>query len=672
MVFRGLRALVSGLFLGSAMAAAVPLQAQAQSGESAEQLAARFGALEDITQISLSPDGTKIAFISPRKGGRVLEVANLAEGGFPTAITSVPSEEGELRFCKWSTNARLVCQVHYIVDYAGQLVSFTRIFGLDDDGKNATLLSNTQSLRARTFFQNGGSVIDWDVEGEPGRVLMTKVFVPENTIGTRLANEEEGLGVEMVDTIKGRRHRVEKPDEFATGYITDGHGTIRVKSRQQTGATGLLKPSEDFFYRTPGDWEWQWLSSWGGPQEAGVLSFEPLAVDGKSNRAFGWAWENGHRGLYAVALDGSLTREKLFAADDVDIDGLIRIGRDNRVVGLSYARERREQVYFDPEMGALSKALAGALPGEVAVRVVDADREEKNLLLRVTGDTEPGMLYLFNKAERRLEEVLPVRPKLVDLALAPMKPVMFPAGDGVQIPGYLTLPPGSTGRDLPAIVMPHGGPSARDEWGFDWMVQFFAARGFAVLQPNYRGSAGYGSEWYKENGFKSWKTAIGDVNDAGRWLVAQGIAAPDKLAIFGWSYGGYAALQSGVLDPDLFKAVVAVAPVTDFEILRSEAEGFTNAALVREEIGSGPHLREGSPAQNADKIKAPVLLFHGTLDQNVGVRESQVMAKKLQQAGKSVRYVEFDGLDHFLYSSEARTQLLADSDAFLHTQLKLD
>jgi dipeptidyl aminopeptidase/acylaminoacyl peptidase len=230
---------------------------------------------------------------------------------------------------------------------------------------------------------------------------------------------------------------------------------------------------------------------------------------------------------------------------------------------------------------------------------------------------------------------------------------------------------GSAGKGIPAIVMPHGGPSSRDEWGFDWLVQFYAARGFAVIQPNYRGSAGYGSAWYQKNGFQSWRTAIGDVNDAGRWLVSEGIAAPDKLAIVGWSYGGYAALQSSALDPDLFKAIVAIAPVTDLERLRTESSRYTSGKLVSKFIGEGTHVREGSPAQNAAKFKAPVLLFHGDLDQNVDVAESRYMASRLKAAGKAVTYVEFPDLDHSLPSTAARTRLLSESDAFLRNALGL-
>jgi dipeptidyl aminopeptidase/acylaminoacyl peptidase len=239
------------------------------------------------------------------------------------------------------------------------------------------------------------------------------------------------------------------------------------------------------------------------------------------------------------------------------------------------------------------------------------------------------------------------------------------------IPAYLTLPPGGAGKNLAAIVMPHGGPGDRDEWGFDWLSQFYANRGYAVLQPEFRGSSGYGQAWFQKNGFRSWQTAVRDIDDAGRYLQSAGIAAPGKLAIVGWSYGGYAALQSGVFDPDLFKAIVAIAPVTDVETLRSESRGFTNSALVDRFIGHGPHVQAGSPAQNVARIKAPVLLFHGDRDQNVGVGESRMMAARLKSAGKSVDYVEFKGLDHQLSDDDARADLLERSDAFLRKALAL-
>ena len=234
-----------------------------------------------------------------------------------------------------------------------------------------------------------------------------------------------------------------------------------------------------------------------------------------------------------------------------------------------------------------------------------------------------------------------------------------------MVPGYLTLPPGrSDAKGLPGIVLPHGGPSARDEWGFDWLAQYFAQSGYAVLQPNYRGSSGYGDQWYQNNGFQSWRIAVGDVTDAGRWLVKEG-ADPAKLSIVGWSYGGYAALQSGVLAPDLFKSIVAIAPVTDLAQLKDEAMRDGSARIEGKFIGTGPHLREGSPAQNAAAIRAPVLMFHGTLDQNVAIAQSRTMKRALEGAGKRVELVEYPDLAHSLEASEARTEMLRKISAFL-------
>jgi dipeptidyl aminopeptidase/acylaminoacyl peptidase len=219
--------------------------------------------------------------------------------------------------------------------------------------------------------------------------------------------------------------------------------------------------------------------------------------------------------------------------------------------------------------------------------------------------------------------------------------------------------------------MPHGGPASRDDWGFDYFAQFFAQRGFVVLQPNFRGSAGYGDQWFVQNGYQSWKIAIGDICDGGRWLVKQGIADPSKLGIVGWSYGGYAALQVNVLDPDLFKAVVAVAPVADLALYKDEAMAYTNWEIKAAYIGSGPHIKEGSPAQNAQAFKAPVLMFHGTMDLNVDVDQSRRMDKELRSAGKSSELIVYPDLDHGLRDETARADMLRKSDAFLRKNLKL-
>ncbi|MBF6603147.1 MAG: S9 family peptidase, partial [Sphingorhabdus sp.] len=327
--------------------------------------------------------------------------------------------------------------------------------------------------------------------------------------------------------------------------------------------------------------------------------------------------------------------------------------------------EKRQAVYFDTELSKLATALSNALGDGKSINFVDSSQDESKLLIWAGADTDPGQYFLFDKNSKEMKPLLGVRPLVEKQKLAISEPVSYPAADGTMIPAYLTLPPDGSNNNIPAIVMPHGGPTARDEWGFDWMAQFFANQGFAVIQPNFRGSSGYGDDWYHKNGFQGWETAIGDVSDAGRWLVSQGIAKPSALSIVGWSYGGYAALQSAVLAPDLFKAVVAIAPVTDLALLKSESRRYYSGAITRDFIGSGPHIKEGSPAQNAATIKAPVLLFHGDYDQNVNVKQSRLMVNKLKDNGKSVQYFEYPKLAHSLHDSEVRAEMLQKSLDFL-------
>jgi dipeptidyl aminopeptidase/acylaminoacyl peptidase len=450
----------------------------------------------------------------------------------------------------------------------------------------------------------------------------------------------------------------------ALGYFTDGRGNLRIMATLGTvGATGQDSRRIAWFYRPQGSRTWERLGETDRLTDDG---FRPVAVDPERNLAYGFRKHHGRQALYTMALDGTGALSLLFAHPEVDVDGLVRIGRDRRVVGATFATDRREVAYFDPEIERLKTALARALPGNPGIWVIDSSLDGRRLLLEASKDRDPGVTYILDRDTNRLQTFLVTHPALEGLQLAEMRPVTYRAADGTAIPAYLTLPPGkASAKGLPAIVLPHGGPSARDEWGFDWLPQYFAARGYAVLQPNFRGSAGYGEEWLQVNGFQSWRTAIGDVADAGRWLVAEGIADPKRLAIVGWSYGGYAALQSAVTDPDLFRAVVAIAPVTDLALLIEERRGWSDRAITRDFIGTGPHLREGSPAQNADRIRVPVLMFHGTHDRNVGVGQSRLMASRLQRAGVPHELVIFDRLDHQLPDSDVRARLLRESDAFL-------
>jgi len=629
-----------------------------------------FGARESVQQISLSPSGNKLAYIAPGPGpATIVYTVDVKNGGMPVKAATASGDPERLTSCTWVSEERLVCTLYGVVkEGEGAILPFSRIVAVDADGANVKLLSLRERSDAAYVNYGGGDVIDW-LPAEDGAVLMGRYYVPEERSGqgTRLEDKREGYAVDRVDTRTLASKSLESPKKQAAEYISDGRGNIRIMGiNDVAGATGYDSGKTRYFYRTKTDREWKLIGVYDGNAETG---FNPYAVDADLDIAYGFKKRDGRWALHSYALDGSGREALIYAHPQVDVDGLIRIGRTRRVVGASFATDKRGAVYFDKKLEALAASLSKALPGLPLVQFTDSSLDGNKLLIWAGSDTDPGRYYIFDKAAQKLDEIMLSRPQLEGATLAQVKPITFKAADGTGIPAYLTLPAGSDGKNLPAIVMPHGGPGSRDEWGFDWLSQYYASRGYAVLQPNFRGSAGYGDAWFQNNGFQSWRTAIGDVNDGGRWLVSQGIGDPAKLAIVGWSYGGYAALQSAVLDPDLFKAIVAVAPVTDLAMLSSRSRRFSNYRIVRDFIGSGPHVREGSPAQNASRIKAPVLMFHGTLDTNVDIAHSRLMAEKLGGAGKTKELVVYPKLDHYLDDAAARTDMLRKSDAFLRASM---
>lgn len=644
-------------------AAVLPATAYAQSRD-----AVRFGARETVRDVSISPDGKRVAMVvtsGPRGAGLV--VVDTANGNMKPLL-NYPGNEAKLESCSWSTSERLVCTIWAAVNERGRMFAITRLIAINADGSGTKELSAPQ--RTGQLYERfyGGSVLDWLPDENGSAVLMLRYFVPEANTGKLVAQSREGLGVERVDTVSLKRTIVEPPRETGSDFITDGHGTVRIFGVRPSLGTGYSGNEIVYKYRRPDSSTWEDLSTvkLAGYKYSGFI---PYAVDRELNVAYGFDQLNGRQALFKVALDGSLKRELVLAHDKVDVDDLVRIGRQQRVVGAVVTTERREILYSDPQIKALAGQLAKALTGLPMVAMQDSSLDEKKLIVFAGSDVNPGGYFLLDRTTKQMAEVAPVRPDLQGVKLAPMKAITYKAADGTDVPAYLTVPLGSEGKKVPAIVLPHGGPSARDTWGFDWIAQFFAARGYAVIQPNYRGSSGYGDSWFKDNGFRSWKIAMSDVNDAGRWLVSQGITSPDKLAIVGWSYGGYAALQANVLDPDLFKATVAIAPVTDLGQLRDDLKLTTGDQEIKDLIGDGALWDAASPARNAARIKTPVLLFHGDEDMNVAIAQSRTMASKLKGAGKQVELIEYKGLAHQLDDGTVRAGMLDKIDTFLRTTM---
>jgi dipeptidyl aminopeptidase/acylaminoacyl peptidase len=625
---------------------------EAQTAHTLAEDAKAFGAREAVRSADLSADGTQILYLTPGAGRQtVAMISNIITGKSESVIASGGNPES-LSWCRFVAAQRAVCRYWGTVDRAGILIGAGRLLASDVNSGNIKLLGQRESAYDEYLRQFDGSVIDW-LDSNSGSVLMARVYVPEaGRTGSHIAKTKKGLGVDQIDTVTLRTKTVEPANDEASGYYTDGRGNVRMKSAVQTGPDGLTGKIK-YWYRRPGSREWETLVNYHEFED-----FTPLAIDADVNALYALKKKGGRYALYTIKLDGTLAERLVAEHPRVDIDDVVRFGDGQRVIGYRYAEEESKTVYFDPEFKALGASLSKALPNLPIISFVDSSSDGRKLLIFAGSDRDPGRYYLFDRDKKALNELMLERPELEGRTLAEVKPVTVTAADGTPIPAYLTLPPGKEPKGLPAIVLPHGGPSARDYWGFDWLAQFLAARGYAVLQPNYRGSAGYGDAWLKDNGFKSWRTSIGDITASARWLASQGIADPNKLAILGWSYGGYAALQSAATEPSLFKAVVAVAPVTDLSLLKEESRNYANRRIVEDFVGSGPHVAEGSPLRKAAAITAPVLLVHGDLDTNVRISHAEKMDSALRSAGKQSEFLKFKGLDHQLVDPAARTEML--------------
>jgi dipeptidyl aminopeptidase/acylaminoacyl peptidase len=610
-------------------------------------LSAAFGAREGVREVSLSPDGKQIAFMGPLEGqGSGLYVAPTDGSAKPRRIAVASGAPERLGDCAWVNSERLACSVYGVAKKAGFTVGFDRLM----------LLAVNPSEKNKPEMIGGAGLLR-SVQDDPNSVLLTRIYFRQGV---------PFLCISRMDTRNGAERSVDCHGDQSVAVVTESDGRIRaIGFRKVRGMTYMDTGEITWRYLPRGSTEMKPFGVYNGWTRDG---FRPVAIDAEADMAWGYAKHEGRIAVFTRLLAEPNDETLIFSHPQVDVGGLISIGAARRVIGAWYTTDRRHVEYFDPKLKALAASLSKAVANLPVIDILDSSADEQKLLIRASSDVDAGRYFLLDRATKQMRILLQSRPELDGVRLAPMKPVSYVARDGTAIPGYLTLPNGGT-KNLRTIVLPHGGPSARDDWGFDWMAQYYAAQGYAVLQPNFRGSAGYGDSFMPLEGFRKWRTAIGDITDGARWLVAQGIADPERLVIVGWSYGGYAALQAAATEPDLFKSVVAIAPVTDLKRVLAENQGWSNHALMRDFLGSGSALNGASPAELADRIVAPVMLVHGKLDQNVAYSQSERMAARLKDAGRTPKFISFDKLDHQIDDAAARAQMLKESEAFLRASI---
>ena len=643
--------IVLGIFAGMGPAAAADIA----------ELAKEYGAREAASRMRMSPSGDKVLyFTAAGTQGTAVVVADVATGATKVILSSDKATVVPYH-CDWKSEQRIICAVYLIHDAGAQRMSFRRSLSIAADGSSRVELGQRVTDRTIGIDQSGASVIDW-LPDDPDNVLMAVNLATQSNIGSNISAKSGGLSVQRVNVNTGRMVQVERANPMATAFGSDNQGRVRFLAMVESADTGYVRDSIRYFTRSKDGGDWRPVAR---DTISGQSRYTYLGFDASGESILAARPKDGRTALFRDPVEPGATGELLFAHPYVDVDEVLRIGKMRRPVAAVFTVDATEYAFFDTLLDRRSKALSAALPGRPPVTILDESWDAKRNLVFAGGVSDPGSYYRYDVDTRKLEALMPVRAAVSNRPAAVQTSVRFKAADGVEVPAYLTVPPGAAVAGRPAIVMPHGGPASRDTLGYDWLAQYFAQLGYVVLQPNFRGSAGYGEAWYAANGFKSWPLAIGDVNAGAKWLVSQGLADPQKLAIFGWSYGGYAALQANVVEPGLYKAVVAVAPVTDLAQLKREAKDYTNYTVVANEIGSGPHVVAGSPAQNAERFKAPVLIFHGDRDLNVDIAQSRTMDAALARAGKSHRLVVYPGLAHSLNDSGARADMLQQSAEFL-------
>jgi dipeptidyl aminopeptidase/acylaminoacyl peptidase len=355
----------------------------------------------------------------------------------------------------------------------------------------------------------------------------------------------------------------------------------------------------------------------------------------------------------------------------LDVDSILTDPLTLAPAGAAVGGASQPVTWFDAALAKRVGALERSFRGQ-RVAIASRSADGMRVIATVDSPSRPPVHYLVDFAKGGADIVGESYPQLAQAALGDVSVFEYKARDDYPLVAYLTLPPGREAQKLPLVVLPHGGPESRDDHAFDWLAQFLATRGYAVVQPQFRGSTGFG-EAHRLAGYRQWgKRMQDDVSDAVAALVGKGIADAGKTCIVGWSYGGYSALAGAAFTPELYACAASIAGVSDLPTMvgQERADGGDESNAVnywKDHIGSqyDEAVIAASPARAAGNVRAPVLLLHGKSDTVVPVIQSRLMDQALRKAGKTVTLVEIDGEDHYMSMSETRVRMLRELEAFL-------
>lgn len=608
-----------------------------------------FGALPEIMNARLSPNGKQIAYISADDDR--LGISVMPRGASDRARAVKLPIDGDVLWVQWANDARLLAGINLTYARDDTAGAETRLLSLPlRGGKSVVLDDRPVGLTTDTQFQP--NIID------------TLYRDPEHVLIEMETDGKKGFSVYKVNIFDGERTRVEKGNSKTVQWITDSDGAVRMRIDLDDTKTKVSMRRES-------------RSRWREIIDFDVLkdpSFAPLSFSAsKRGRIYILSNRNGRQAVFEYNTQRKKFGDELYSHPVVDLEGIITGQPKDRIIGYTYVVDTPTFEFVDERRSSMARSVNALLLG-TSNAIVSSSNDGRYHIIRSSGPQHAPLFHTWDAKAVRLDRFAESYPELSAGVLSPVIPMSYRARDGLRIRGYLTLPRGAryptrTDRKWPLVVLPHGGPSARDVVTFDFMSQFFASRGWAVFQMNFRGSTGYGRA-FEEAGFKQWGQAMqNDITDGVRYLIAESFADPDRICVVGASYGGYAALMGAVKTPDLYQCAVSIAGVSDVHAyvtsLKSSRTYALNAPRIGDPVDDEEMLKEHSPLYRADEIKIPVLLLHGTLDETVKVSQSEQMAARLSAAGKNYRYVPLVDGDHYLRREGHRVTILKEAEALL-------
>ena len=626
--------IVMGVAAGGATAQAVkPPPVEAFAGPA-------FG-----TGVQLSPSGTHVSYFAPVNGERHLIIASLQRGSSEKPVI-IPPGKFQFGWAEWVNDRTLIFQLVGLDSYDSVGLSrraparFARLGAVERDGSNLRVLYEPKLDTARLL-------------GSTGSIIQ---FIDDETVMIAAPDDREQI-VGKLNVYTGRLERVDRIRTTGLGLLPDPSGKMRLASRVMRNDN-----TTRYLFRDGPQSEFKEISRSVLDQEEG---FVPLGFGKDDTLYVASDHETGFGQVYKFNLATLTFGEKVLSDPKVDVGSPIL--QRGAVVGISYTRDLPVNVWFDPAIQRLQEAIDKAVPESTEV-IADQTPDGRFSVVFSFDPIRPTAIMIYDRQTKELNPFSDTFPDIPQEAIGPRSVVSYQARDGLTIPAYLTLPPGKGNRNLPFVVLPHGGPAARDNLAFDQLAGFLASRGYAVLQPQFRGSAGFGRK-FLEAGRGEWGAKMQtDVTDGVRWAVDQGIADPNRMCIVGWSYGGYSALMGAVQDSNLYKCAIAVAPVTNLDRLWRElpfsifSAEFSRAFFFQ---GQKEGLTNVSPVHQVARINIPTLIIHGDMDVQVYVQHARDMVDALRANGKPHEYIEIKGMDHSPRNAEEMIKVFTAWERFL-------